>query len=53
VGEERRKLVYEGDEDGLRRLRDKERKGREKKDLGKEVDYGRVRRWDMVAKRIW
>jgi hypothetical protein len=51
VGEERRRTVYEGDEASLRKLREKERKGEDSK--GREVDYGRIRRYDMVAKRIW
>lgn len=53
VGEERRKVIYEGDGEGLRKVREKERKGEEARRKGTEVDYGRVRRYDMVAKRIW
>jgi hypothetical protein len=51
VGEERRRTVYEGDEAGLRKVKERERKGEGEK--GREVDYGRIRRYDMVAKRIW
>ena len=53
VGDERRKVIYEDDREGLVRVREKERKVEETKRRGEEVDYGRVRRYDMVAKRIW
>ena len=51
VGEERRNVIYEGDEEGLRKIRGRD--ARDKEGKAKVVDYGRVKRYDMVAKRIW
>jgi hypothetical protein len=51
LGEERRRVIYEGDEEGLRKVRERDKRGEEGK--GKGVDYSKVRRYDMVAKRIW
>jgi hypothetical protein len=72
VGEESRKWIYEDDPEGLRKLREREAKGkmgeeREREDSsthegarkatgkkdGKEAGLGGVRRYSMVAKRIW
>ncbi|KIV98812.1 uncharacterized protein PV09_09426 [Verruconis gallopava] len=51
LGDERRKVIYEGDEKGLQKARERDKGTEEGK--GKAVDYSRVRRYDMVAKRIW
>ena len=56
VDDEKRKLIYDSDAEGLRRVRERERaferagKGGSGKD---GEDFERVRRYDMVAKRIW
>lgn len=52
VGEESRRAIYEGDEEGLKRIRDKEKKAAEN---GKEkADFGRVLRYELgTSKRIW
>lgn len=57
VGDERRRWLYEDDPDGLRRMRDRERKTEEAFRNGhKSTDDGltRVYRYEMgVSKRIW
>ena len=58
VGDERRKWIYEGDEDSLRRIREKEHMAREKSRREGEREGGKdklmgVERYNMVAKRIW
>ena len=50
VGEERRRWIFHDDPEGLKKQRDKERKGGGGK---KEVDLGKITRYEMVAKRIW
>ena len=58
VDDEKKKWIYEDDREGLRRLRDREKKlererekDRERK--GDEDGLEEVRRYSMVAKRIW
>ena len=52
VDEDKRGWIYGDDEEGLRKLRQKEKEGRDReKDGGK--DYSGVLRYSMVAKRIW
>jgi hypothetical protein len=51
LGEERRAAIYGDDEEGLRKVRERDRKNEAGK--AKVVDYGKIRRYDMVAKRIW
>ena len=52
VDEDKRGWIYRDDEEGLRKLRQREKEGRDKeKDSGK--DYSGVSRYSMVAKRIW
>lgn len=63
VGEERRGVIYEGDEVGLRAVRERERKGRERAEkadkesrrggVGEGDGLENVERYAMVAKRIW
>ncbi|KAF7514607.1 hypothetical protein G7054_g15166 [Neopestalotiopsis clavispora] len=55
VGDDRRKLIYADDPDGLRRMRDREKKGEQ---AGKKMEIGddgleKVTRYEMIAKRIW
>lgn len=55
IGDERRKLIYADDPDGLKRMRDRERKGEQ---MGKKMEIGddgleKVTRYEMIAKRIW
>ncbi|KAJ5646858.1 hypothetical protein N7490_003230 [Penicillium lividum] len=50
VGDEKRKLIYGDDAEGLRRVKEKEDKDKNKdKDL--KIDH--VQRYEMVAKKIW
>lgn len=57
VDEDKRRWIYEDDTEGLRRLREKERAGREKAEKavqeGKASEFSRVSRYEMSAKRIW
>jgi Eukaryotic membrane protein family len=54
VDDEKRRRIYEGDEAGLARLRDKEReRERGKERGGRGGDLAGVTRYSMVAKRIW
>ena len=55
VDEEKRKAIYEDDAEGLRRLRERDEKGRKKEAEEKErgTGFGHVSRYAMVAKRIW
>lgn len=72
VGEDKRRWIYEDDAEGLKGLREREVRGREKergeregiKEVMKESDGNKeggkrpgglsgVRRYSMVAKRIW
>ncbi|EMD68157.1 hypothetical protein COCSADRAFT_108322 [Bipolaris sorokiniana ND90Pr] len=55
VDEEKRKVIYEDDAEGLRRLRERDEKGRKKEAEEKErgTGFGHVSRYAMVAKRIW
>lgn len=58
TGDERRKIIYEGDPEGLKAMREREAKGK-KKEEGEEAkakgnkDFEGVERYRMVAKRIW
>jgi len=51
VDEDKKRWIYADDEDALKKLKDRERRGKE--ESKKDVDYARVMRYDMVAKRIW
>jgi len=62
VDEEKRKVVYEGDAEGLARVREKEERRRRAMERDRERDRGGgggerefagVMRYSMVAKRIW
>jgi hypothetical protein len=50
VGDEKRKMIYADDPDGLRRVKEKE-----EKDKGKEKEFNvdHVQRYEMIAKKIW
>ncbi|EPE02140.1 transmembrane anterior posterior transformation 1 [Ophiostoma piceae UAMH 11346] len=50
VGEERRRWIFHDDPEGLKKQREKERKGG---GGTKEVDLSKITRYEMVAKRIW
>jgi hypothetical protein len=51
VDEDKKRWIYVDDEDALRRGKERERRAKEEQ--GRDVDYGKVMRYDMVAKRIW
>ncbi len=48
VDDDKRRWIYDGDEEGLRKLREREREGR-----GRGEVFGGVERYSMVGKRIW
>ncbi|KAJ5550058.1 hypothetical protein N7535_001999 [Penicillium sp. DV-2018c] len=50
VGEEKRKLIYADDPEGLRRVKEKEEKDKSKDEVF-SVDH--VQRYEMIAKKIW
>jgi hypothetical protein len=55
IGDERRRMIYADDPEGLKRMRDRERKGEEaaRKMQPAEDGLERVNRYEMIAKRIW
>ncbi|KAI0430796.1 DUF747-domain-containing protein [Xylaria sp. FL1042] len=53
IGDERRKWIYEDDPEGLKRMRDRERKTQEKLKEKGDDGLAKVVRYEMVAKRIW
>lgn len=50
VNDDHRRWIYEDDPEGLRRLKAKEEKDKNSKE---ELNMDHVRRYEMVAKRIW
>jgi hypothetical protein len=53
VGEDRRKWLYDDDQDGLKKAREKEAKVERGGDPAKDKDLSTVMRFEMVARRIW
>jgi hypothetical protein len=55
VDEEKRRMIYDDDAEGLKRLRERDEKGRKKEGDERErgTGFGHVSRYAMVAKRIW
>ncbi|KAA8626108.1 repeatdomain containing protein [Pyrenophora tritici-repentis] len=55
VDEEKRKVIYDDDPESLKRLRERDEKGRKKEEHERErgTSFGHVSRYAMVAKRIW
>lgn len=53
IGDDRRKWIYEDDAEGLKRMRDRERKTQEKFREASDDGLAKVVRYEMVAKRIW
>ena len=56
VDEDKRRWVYADDPDGLQALQDRENRERLKREKEKEVGvsaFDHIKRYDMVAKRIW
>ena len=56
MDEDKRRWIYEDDREGLKRVKEKEREGREREKVaaaGKGETFGGVSRYSMVAKRIW
>lgn len=53
VGDERRRWIFGDDTEGLRKAQEKEKRAERNLEKEKEKDFGRVMRYEMVAKRIW
>jgi hypothetical protein len=56
VDEDKRRWIYEDDPEGAKALKERERKAIAKAKEGEKgggLDFGRVTRYEMVAKRIW
>ncbi|KAJ4295396.1 hypothetical protein N0V90_007408 [Kalmusia sp. IMI 367209] len=55
VDEDKRRWIYNDDAEGLRALRERDEKGRQKeeKERREGTAFGHVSRYAMVAKRIW
>ena len=54
VDENKRRWIYEDDADGLKALKEREARDRVRKERGTgEAAFDKVKRYEMVAKRIW
>ncbi|KAH9864171.1 hypothetical protein J1614_010105 [Plenodomus biglobosus] len=55
VDDEMRKVIYNDDQESLRRLKERDEKAKKKEEQEREkgVNFGHVSRYAMVAKRIW
>ncbi|KAF1832088.1 DUF747-domain-containing protein [Decorospora gaudefroyi] len=55
VDEDKRRVIYDNDAESLKRLRERDEKGRKKEEQERErgTSFGHVSRYAMVAKRIW
>ncbi|KAI4097769.1 MAG: hypothetical protein LQ344_000041 [Seirophora lacunosa] len=52
VDEDKRRWIYMDDKEGAKRAREREERAKEMQEKG-GGDFGRVRRYSMVSKRIW
>ncbi|KAI5859264.1 DUF747-domain-containing protein [Durotheca rogersii] len=53
IGDDRRRWLYEDDQDGLKKMRERERKTEEKFKEKGDDGLSKVVRYEMIAKRIW
>lgn len=55
VDDDKKRIIYEGDEEGMRKLKERERKMEKAKDAGDTAEFGGVLRYSLSAKskRIW
>jgi len=55
IDDEKRRMIYDDDPEGLKRLRERDEKGKKKEEQERErgTSFGHVSRYAMVAKRIW
>lgn len=55
LGDDRRRWIYADDPDGLKKVRDRDKKMEDRREKGGdgEKDLSGVMRYEMVAKRIW
>ncbi|KAI2629986.1 DUF747-domain-containing protein [Hypoxylon sp. NC1633] len=53
IGDDRRKWLYDDDKEGLKKMRERERKTEERLKEKNDDGLSKVVRYEMVAKRIW
>ncbi|KAK3998257.1 putative eukaryotic membrane protein [Cladorrhinum sp. PSN332] len=53
VGEDRRRWIFADDPEGLRKIRERDKRNKEKEEREKDKDFSGVVRYEMVARRIW
>ncbi|KAK4223813.1 putative eukaryotic membrane protein [Podospora fimiseda] len=53
VGEDRRRWIFADDPEGLRKIKERDKRNKEKEEREKEKDFSGVVRYEMVARRIW
>ncbi len=53
VGEDKRRWIYQDDPEEAKRLREREESSRREGERGGHESFRKVRRYSMVAKRIW
>jgi len=58
VDEDKRRWIYDDDPEQLRKMKEKERAAREKAEKEKDgpgagMDFAKISRYEMAAKRIW
>jgi hypothetical protein len=54
VDDDKRRWIYEGDAEAARQLREREEREKARRDTGtREGAFEKVKRYEMVAKRIW
>ncbi|KAK4187706.1 eukaryotic membrane protein family-domain-containing protein [Podospora australis] len=53
VGDDRRRWIFADDPEGLRKIRERDKRNKDKEEKEKEKDFSGVVRYEMVARRIW
>lgn len=53
VGEDRRRWIFGDDPEGLRKIRERDKRNKEKEEREKDKDFSGVMRYEMIARRIW
>ncbi|KAK4168348.1 eukaryotic membrane protein family-domain-containing protein [Cladorrhinum sp. PSN259] len=53
VGEDRRRWIFADDPEGLRKLKERDKRNKDKEEKEKDKDFSGVVRYEMVARRIW
>jgi len=53
VGEDRRRWIFADDPEGLKKVREKEKRIEKAAEKEKDKDFSHITRYEMVARRIW